>query len=199
MTAPVDKDDHWEFPDVEMTSLEKRMIVATMVQIGVITMFNTHVYSFNGELFLQKAGGPIGLRSTYAVARVAMNYWDSKWMETMRENNVRIRAGDRYMDDIRAFLNSIKEGWRWHEGHLCWTETWKNEDQKAGESGTRRTSNVLIPSMNSVLSFLNFTSEIHEDFEDNKLPSLDTNIWVEGLTILFEHYGKPMSTNLVVP
>jgi hypothetical protein len=151
VTAPVDKDDHWEFPDVEMTSLEKRMIVATMVQIGVITMFNTHVYSFNGELFLQKAGGPIGLRSTCAVAHVAMNYWDSKWMETMRENNVRIRAGDRYMDDIRAFLNIIKEGWRWHEGHLYWTETWKNEDQKAGESGTSRTSKALIPSMNSVL------------------------------------------------
>jgi hypothetical protein len=70
-----------------------------------------------------------------------MNYWDTKWKETMRENNVRIRSRDRYMDDIRAFLNSIMEGWRWHEGHLCWTERWKNEDQKAGKSGTRRTSN----------------------------------------------------------
>ena len=52
--------------------------------------------------------------------------------------------------------------------------------------------------MNDVLSFLNFTSEIHEDFEDNKLPSLDTNIWVEDLRILFEHFEKPMNTNLVV-
>ena len=63
VTAPVDKDDHWEFPDVEMTSLEKRMIVATMVQIGVITMFHTHVYSFDGELFLQN-GPPVNVCSS---------------------------------------------------------------------------------------------------------------------------------------
>ena len=35
-------------------------------------------------------------------------------------------------------------------------------------------------------------------FEDNKLSSLDTTVWIEGLTILFDHYGKPMSTYLVV-
>ena len=71
---------------------------------------------------------------------------------------------------------------------------------KAGKTGKRRTSHALIhiQSMNSVMGFLNFTSEILEDFEDNKLPSLDTTVWIEGLTILFEHYGKPMSTNLVV-
>ena len=76
--APVDKDDHWVFPDVELTNLEKRIIVATMVQIGVLVMFNTHVYSFNGEMFLQKAGGPIGLRSTCAVDRITMNEWDTR-------------------------------------------------------------------------------------------------------------------------
>jgi hypothetical protein len=52
VTAPVAKDDHWVFPNVELTDLEKRTIVATMVQIGVITMFNTHVYAFDGEIFL---------------------------------------------------------------------------------------------------------------------------------------------------
>ena len=45
VTAPVEKDDHWAFPNVELTNLEKRMIVATMVQIGVIAMFNTHIES----------------------------------------------------------------------------------------------------------------------------------------------------------
>ena len=88
-------------------------------------MFNTHVYSFNGELFLQNAGGLIGLRSTCVVARVTMNEWDARWQEILRQNNIKIRAGDRYMDDIRAFLNSLKAGWRWHEGYICFTETWK--------------------------------------------------------------------------
>ena len=67
------------------------MIVATIVQIGVLTMFNTHVYSFNVELFFQKAGGPLCLRSTCAVARVTMNEWDARWQEILRLNNIKIR------------------------------------------------------------------------------------------------------------
>ena len=45
----------------ELTSVEKRIIITTMVQIGVLVMFNTHVYFFNWQIFLQKAGSPIGL------------------------------------------------------------------------------------------------------------------------------------------
>ena len=59
-------------------------------------------------------------------------------------------------------------------GYICNTEGWKQEDLKAGRSGTRRTSDALIQSMNSVMRFLNFTSE------DNKLPSLDTTVWISG-------------------
>ena len=34
-----------------------------------------------------------------------------------KKKNIRIRSGDRYkyMDDLRCFLNSRKEGWRWQE------------------------------------------------------------------------------------
>ena len=68
VTANPEKEDHWYFPKVELTDLEERMIVATIVKIGVLVMMNTHVYSWNGDTYLQKAGGPIGLRSTCAVA-----------------------------------------------------------------------------------------------------------------------------------
>ena len=133
VTASVDKDDHRVFPEVELTTLEKRIIIATMMQIGVLVMFNTHVYSFNGEMFLQKAGGPIGLRSICAVARITMNEWDARWMEVMKKNNIRIRSGDRYMDDLRCFMNSLKAGWRWHEGYFCYTYGWRQEDLMAGK------------------------------------------------------------------
>ena len=152
-----------------------------------------------GDVFLQKAGGPIGLRSTCAVARVVMNKWDSLWLEKMKENNVRIRRKNRYMDDIRSFLNRLKAGWRWHCGSLCFTEEWRNEDMKAGLSGTRVTETALVYSMNDVMPFLKFTTEVGEDFSDGKLPSLDTKIWVaEMRRIMYEFFNKPMATNLVV-
>ena len=79
----------------------------------------------------------IGLRSTCAVARVVMNTWDVKWKEKLDQNNITIKKGDRYMDDLRAFLSSIREGWRWHEGRLCYCELWKEVDVRAGLSGAK--------------------------------------------------------------
>ena len=150
-------------------------------------MMNTHVYSWNGETFLQRAGGAIDLRSTCAVARVVMNEWDARWMELCRKNNIKLQKRNRYMDDIRAFLMSLKLGWRWVGGHLCWTSSWEKEDRESGISASRRTALVLVAMMNDIFHFLNFTVELGEDFVDGKLPSLDICIWVvEGRFILYQ-------------
>ena len=154
------------------------MIMATVIKIGVIVMMNSHVYEFNGDIFLQRAGGPIGLRSTCAVARVMMNVWDARWMEMVNSNNIRVRKSNRYMDDIRSFLKAIREGWRWFNGHLCHTKEWENEDLESGISPSSRTARVLVGMMNDVFTFLKFTTELAEHFPDKKLPSLDTNVRV---------------------
>ena len=92
--------------------------MATVAKIGVLFMRNTHIYTWNGETFLQKAGAPIGLRSPCAVAMVVMNKWDSSWMKMCTENNIKVSKNNRYMDDIWAFLKSLKEEWR----AACFTE-----------------------------------------------------------------------------
>ena len=134
MTASPDKEQHWYFPPMNLTEMEKRMVVAMVVKVGVLLMMNTHVYSWDGESYLQGGGGPIGLRSTCAVARVVMNEWDAKWLELCAENNIIVRKSERYMDDIRAFLNSLKMGWRWQNGRLAYTRTWEREDKESGLS-----------------------------------------------------------------
>ena len=175
------------------------MVVATIVKIGVLVMMNTHVYSWNGDTYLQKAGGPIGLRSTCAVARVVMNEWDSRWQMLCAKNNIKIGKNNRYMDDIRAFLKALKLGWRWKRGGLCYTESWLEEDKKDGFSASRRSANILVEMMNEIFPFLSFTVELGEDFLDGKLPSLDCMIWVkDGWRILFQFFEKTMASNLMV-
>jgi hypothetical protein len=57
----------------------------------------------------------------------------------------------------------------------------------------------MIAMMNDVFPFLRFTIELGEDFQDGKLPSLDTKIWVlNSWTILFEFVEKIMASNLMV-
>ena len=63
------------------------------------------------------------MRATCAVARVIMNPWDTKWLEIMTDNNIEIFTGVRYMNDLRNFLISIREGWRWWDGRMCWRKS----------------------------------------------------------------------------
>ena len=98
-----------------------------------------------------------------------MNAWDLRWLEMAEDNQIRIITGVRYMDDIRIFTRAIREGWRWWEGTLCYTEQWRIEDQKDGISSTAKTVRVLVAIMD-VYEFLGFTPEIGEDFTDLKLP-----------------------------
>ena len=79
MTGDVKKaENSWNIPEVEWTKLEQKLVVAEMTRIGVITMMNTHLFQWDGKFYLQRKGGPIGLRATCAVARMTMLFWDEK-------------------------------------------------------------------------------------------------------------------------
>ena len=99
----------WSIPKVEWSKQEERLVIAEMTHIGVIVMMNSHLFRWDGKIFLQRQGGPIGLRSTCAVARITMMYWDGKLSEYMEANNIRLDMGARYMDDSDWFLTLFME------------------------------------------------------------------------------------------
>ena len=72
-----------------------------MVKISVDLKFRTHVYSLGNQLYRQKAGGPIGMRSTCSISRLVIKVWDNKWLERLESLKVKIEEATRYMDDDR--------------------------------------------------------------------------------------------------
>ena len=136
VTSDPEKSTNWSYPKETFTAEQERMIVAKMVQIAVITMMNTHLYEFDGRIFLQQAGGPIGLRATCAVARVVMNHWDSLWLKLIKEQNLTTEENDRYMDDVRVFALALKPGWRW-DGDGFYFCGWKGFREKYEGKGGR--------------------------------------------------------------
>ena len=95
-------DKSWSFRKAERTELDERMLIATAVQIGVIAVMNTHQYSLNGKVFLQRAGGPMGRRATCVIARVVMHTWDTRWLDKLEENGIEIKTGVMYMNDFQT-------------------------------------------------------------------------------------------------
>ena len=82
-------------------------------------------------------------------------------------------------------------------GRLQYCLRWENEDSDL--TPTERTRRVVEKSMNEVESFLRFTTESSEDFEDGWLATLDTSLRVEpNNKVLFRYWEKPTNTNRVV-
>ena len=111
----------WRFPEgVDLSHHEKRKVVAEVVAIGVRTMFAMHVYSFGGRVFHQKVGGPIGLRSTGAIARVVMAMTDRMVKYKMVKDGIDTKLDARYVDDGRTLLHCTPSrlGGRCFEIHL---------------------------------------------------------------------------------
>ena len=52
--------------------------------------------------------------------------------------------------------------------------------------------------MNSIHPNLKFTMEIPEDFDNGKLPTLDTQVWLEGDRLMYSFYEKPMAAKTVM-
>ena len=88
--AHSDDQNQWKFPEVELTDREKRMIIAKVMHTAVLTLFQTHTYTFGGKFYLQKHGGPIGLRSTCCIARIVMLWWDRQLLEIMEQSNLTV-------------------------------------------------------------------------------------------------------------
>ena len=97
-----------------MTNVEKKIIIGRVIEAAIIMAMSTHLYTFGGETYMQAAGGPIGMRSTACLAAVVMKVWDESWKKLMRREGVIIDLMLRYVDDCRAFMPSLNEGWFWN-------------------------------------------------------------------------------------
>ena len=195
MGANPDDENQWQFKrDMNLTELERKIIMAEVLRLAVEIMFDTHIYSFGGHFYKQKEGGPIGLRSTCALARVVMGRWDIKWKERVADCNIQVEDDGRFVDDARNFLYPLRPGWRWEQGELWFSREWEQEDQLL--SPIERTKRAVFGSMQGIIQCLSFTVETEEDFQDGWLPTLDFKLRVNNNNVIeYAFYEKPMASN----
>ena len=182
----------------ELLDVEKKMIVALVVEVAVTVVMMSHVYTFGGKFYLQRNGGPIGLRSTACLAAMMMKLWDLAWTKLMNREGLEWFEYFRYVDDNRTFLWCLCEGWFWDGAEFSYSEERKAADLDSGVSDVKRTTDEVVKAMSSLVSFLQFEGEHQEMFADCKLPTLDTSLWVDGLTVNYQFFEKPMCPNRVI-
>ena len=69
-------------------------------------------------------------------------------------------------------------------GGLVYKKAWEIEDEKSGLTDNQRTMREFCSMANSLIPFIQVTSDSQDDNEGKTLPVLDLQCWVEGGLVL---------------
>ena len=126
-----------------------------------------------------------------------MRLWDQAWCKLLRREQIEILEFFRYVDDVRNFVFSLAEGWRWAEGRFQFRDEWEVADLSSEMTDQARTTLELSKAMSSLVGFLKFEGEESGQFANLRLPTLDTEIWWDGISIKYSFFEKPQCPNRV--
>ena len=154
-------------------------------------VFSTHVYEFDGTLYLQLEGGPTGLRSSGPLSRLFMDQWalDMKALEKrskelfitnpVRYAPLKTHLRTKYVDDVATAIDKFREGTRWNPEER--TFTWSVEDQARDKGADMEsiTMEEYSKAASQAIQCLNFTWDCPNKRASKKMPVLDTQLWVE--------------------
>ena len=87
--------NHWFYPRIYFTVEEKKILFAKCLQIGIVTLFENHLYQFGGKTFRQKGGAPTGLRASCPATRIVMNCFDKRLTTIMEEQGLTVEEAFR--------------------------------------------------------------------------------------------------------
>ena len=194
----------FEYKTREPTEQEQKKIIGRVVEIATRTLFENKVYKFANKVYKQETGGSIGDRWTGAAAELVMQNWAENYEKILTRSGLEVLLLAGYVDDGRQGTTVLPEGMR-----FCKTENkFKYSTEAAiddifkrelGESKNQRMARTCLEAMNSINPDLEFTVESQEDFQNEKLPTLDFAIWQDKLGVLnHTYFQKEMRTPYVV-
>ena len=199
-----DPSTRFEFKNKLISLQDKKRIIARVVEIATRTLFENHMYKFGGKVYKQENGGSIGDRWTCSAAEIVVQDWADKYRNILVNSGLTVHLLAGYVDDGRQGTSTLPMGMEYNkqENVFKYSIAAEQEDKKkqaGGESTNQRMARRCQVAMNSINPDLEFTVECQEDFENEKLPTLDFSIWQEqDHTINHTYFQKDMKTPYLV-
>ena len=182
------------------TERQRRQIIGRVAEIGTRVVFENFCYRFGGVAYHQQGGGPIVARVTMCAAKMVMQNWARKYMGILLKAGLRVPLMTGYVNDRRQGGTVLRMGMRFDEdaGEFIMDEEEYKEDVEANVPDNVRMARICLPAMNSINKDLKFTTEAPEDFDRNRLPTLDFVLWMVDGILYHTYHEKPMKTQFTV-
>ena len=185
MTGSSVKDEKWTAGVIPPTEEGKRKVLGKVLELYVLKIFSSNVYSFMGETRVQRNGAPIGLDLSGEIGRLETGEVDREFAELCEQNKVKLDLDTRYVDDKQNVMGAIPYGFRWVNTAIVFNADWVDEDSKLPED--LHTANVMMTMANSIRPSIQFTVDVGSNYADNRVPILDMAMRMENIS--FTEHG----------
>ena len=178
---PLDFKWTWRTKYKPSPSKSKKIIALYLAKVTCWIMEN-HTYRFNGDLFHQKSGTPIGLQIAVQISRIVMIDWDQSMTTILISTNLRMELLLRYVDDVNV---------------IVLVENKDNLNRPDLEEQTAKTILDLADSINP--GILKFEIDCPSRNVNGRLAILDLECWVNlDNQVQLTFYKKTVSTDNVL-
>jgi len=188
--------------------ITKPIMLVEALKVVLLFIMKNHVYTFNGSVYRQMKGGPIGLELTGVLAQIFMVWWDRRLKIMARTMGLQLQMYKRYVDDINIVMNIPELGSRFIDGVLRVVESEK--DRYKQRDHNERCMSFLKSIANEIHPSIKVEVDHPANHSDGKIPILDVKVWVEkrdvevdGVTyeaniVMHELYSKGISSKSVI-
>ena len=135
----LEKDGGTRQAPYKLEESQKRLLLGCLVEQLVRLVFSRHFYKWEGEIYRQISGGPIGLRASGVVGHILMDFWVKVIKKKSAESQIqhsknpeiyeslKIHTLWKYVDDCVCILGKLRLGTRYVNGRLELAKKWLEE------------------------------------------------------------------------
>ena len=123
-------------------------MLALMITKATEVSIKNHMYRFDGKLYKQEDGGPIGDELSQAVARLVMIWWDEMFLDRCQKLDMNVMMYTRYVDDANLAVVPLDLGVRCEDNKLKVIPELREEDRK--DKRDRTTARTLKEIANEI-------------------------------------------------
>ena len=185
-------------PEQVATKEQEKLMFALALEEGILAVFSSHYYSFNGDVKLQQEGGPIGLKVSGSVGKVVMLAWSrelKKKVDIAAANipSFHLHLHKLYVDDNNIACEELPPGTR------LVGEGWEVQEDKVEEdrmiSGDKRTALLVQELANTICPYLQVVADFPSNHTSGWMPVLNIQFQVaDDNSIDYKWFKKPVAT-----
>ena len=108
-----------------------------------------------------------------------MDQWVVGFIVAIEDAGLEIHTIMKYVDDVNLITLRLPLGTCWIDGRFVQREDWKTEDVREGRSEEHMMIKAVRAAADSIIVYLEYTADIPERHEDNKVPMQDIAVWVQ--------------------